>query len=811
MGQYGSDKARSADFHIGPVTKCGLASGPVSALIRKSAHFRDKNTMPFDPTNDAQNGAANNPVATNTPDATQPTQPSALGAPVQPAAQQTPPAANPANNATVSNAPANDPNSNHPAVQRAGLLRTIAETLAGGPRFQAVPNSDGTVTRTRVPLSKADIGLAIAMEALSGGIAGLSQRGPSAVGMAAQAGYQQVSQQQQKAQQEQEAQAQTDATNKANAIARAAAIHSQNAQLMLVTQQAERLGIQSLKDATETNAALLQSYKDAGAVSDEGVTQDALLDGMKSGKYNGLSMTALPDGWTIVPGKGPEQTFAIVNKPAEKVTLTQDQVDEYAANHVRGFPRGMRIPANGFPVSGYILGTANQQMLANRFMLQEASDVATTLAKSNDPADKELAKSIPDFGKLMDDDRTGLALQNALPRLQKYLHHDGSGDTFYQALQAMSQPTRPSPTNPKQTIDNSSDAKAAQVIAGSFGDGDPATGWKILRVYHDAITPQPFKSESDAESVLSDPASTPREKAHAKSYLALTAQQKAATAGAEARAKKSVEAGTGAGNAAQFASEPPVNGVRPNYLNNLPPTQAELVRSIGEGRTEISSRTAGTKEGKTLMEEVTTAYPGYDFSRAPEYAATRKAFTSGKTADAINALNTAMGHMLVMYQNATLGGSLPIIGGVERAAGNQSAIDLANSKTALVDELGKAYKAGALTDQDVKSWKGRIDAWSPSEIQGNARSFVQLLDSKLGSYEQQWKNGSPPGAVAPIAILSPEARNAYQMITGRQPITGNAQSQSRGSIPPQGATMKVPGSDGKLHWSDGKRDLGVVQ
>lgn len=28
--------------------------------------------------------------------------------------------------------------------------------------------------------------------------------------------------------------------------------------------------------------------------------------------------------------------------------------------------------------------------------------------------------------------------------------------------------------------------------------------------------------------------------------------------------------------------------------------------------------------------------------------------------------------------------------------------------------------------------------------------------------------------------------------------------------PPVGATMKVPGSDGKLHWSDGKKDLGVI-
>lgn len=29
--------------------------------------------------------------------------------------------------------------------------------------------------------------------------------------------------------------------------------------------------------------------------------------------------------------------------------------------------------------------------------------------------------------------------------------------------------------------------------------------------------------------------------------------------------------------------------------------------------------------------------------------------------------------------------------------------------------------------------------------------------------------------------------------------------------PPKGATMKVPGSDGKLHWSDGKVDLGVAE
>ena len=49
---------------------------------------------------------------------------------------------------------------------------------------------------------------------------------------------------------------------------------------------------------------------------------------------------------------------------------------------------------------------------------------------------------------------------------------------------------------------------------------------------------------------------------------------------------------------------------------------------------------------------------------------------------------------------------------------------------------------------------------------------------------------------------------------GRLPVTGAKQVGpilSKAGAKPNGATMKVPGSDGKMHWSDGKRDLGVVQ
>lgn len=500
---------------------------------------------PIDPTSDPENVApSNNPPATpaqqpptvanatpGTPTQQQQSQPS-------PAPQSAAPIAPDAEQPTASNTPA----AVHPSVQRATRIHEVAQALAGGPRYRTVIDpSSGAIQQVPVPMSKGDVLMAIAMEALSGSLAGLAQRGPGAEGRAGEAGFQQVSAQQTAADQEQKAEAQQQFQDQGAALARHASIMETNSRTILNTQQAERMGVESLRDAVNANADLLQSYKDAGAIDDENITQDELMAGLKSGKYSGLTMTAIPDGWTAVPGKGYEQTFSVVTKPETKVLLTQDQIAKYQAGHVRGFPAGMKVPAGGYPVNGYILGRANQQLLANRFMLSEASDVSNTLAKSSDPATKKLAESIPDFGRLMDDPKQGLAFQNALPKLQKYMHHDGSGDDFYQALVQMSQPTRPSQSNPKQVIDNSSDANAAQVIAGAFGNGDPAQGWKVLRAYHVEITPAPIKSESDAESIISDPASTPREKAHAQTYLKLANQQKATQAAVEARAKASAD------------------------------------------------------------------------------------------------------------------------------------------------------------------------------------------------------------------------------------------------------------------------------
>ena len=92
-------------------------------------------------------------------------------------------------NSTV---PAGTPNAMHPAVQRAGVTNSVAVALAGGPRYRTTVDPDtGAVTRTQIPLSRRDIGMAIALEAISGALAGYGvKNGPGAIGRAGFAGLQ---------------------------------------------------------------------------------------------------------------------------------------------------------------------------------------------------------------------------------------------------------------------------------------------------------------------------------------------------------------------------------------------------------------------------------------------------------------------------------------------------------------------------------------------------------------------------------------------------------------------------------------------
>lgn len=96
----------------------------------------------------------------------------------------------------------------------------------------------------------------------------------------------------------------------------------------------------------------------------------------------------------------------------------------------------------------------------------------------------------------------------------------------------------------------------------------------------------------------------------------------------------------------------------------------------------------------------------------------------------------------------------------------------------------------------------------PEDTLKEAESLVQgMIDSR--------HNATIAGANMVVANAGLDPKKTMVMdrsgvITTLDKAGVNASKPASGTAP-VGATMKVPGSDGKLHWSDGRKDLGVAE
>lgn len=664
----------------------------------------------------------------------------------------------------VANTPAPVP----PGVHRAGVLRQIAETLAGGPRYQTtIDPQTGATTRTPLPMSKTSIGLAIALEALSGGLTGLAAKGPNATGQAAAMGFQQGQELAQQRQQ-QDQQAQQDARNQSQALAAKAAAFESNSRAILNTAQAERYGVDSLKDSVSINAPLLDSYKDAGAVQESNVSQDDLSAGVASGKYDPTKVIGIPDGFTNINGRY-EQTFSIVSNPSAKVPLSQAQAKAFADAGIPGWTafKTSNVP-QGFEVRGTQLAIANAQLQAINLMKQDVSHVTDALSKSGDKATQELAKTVPDFNALLQDKSNGPVLRSALMRFQKYVSHSdiSHGMDFYQSLQQMVAQSKPDPRNPKQMIPNP-DTGAAQTIAGAFGNGDPQRGWAILKTYSQLVTPSPIKDAAEAESIATDPTSSPRQVARAKAFLATDEAHKAAVAraGAEARASVKSAGGTGTGNGSGALG-----------VSSLTPKEySAIVDGIGTNTLDASQMLRyGKADQLKILADVKAKYPNFDTTQYQANLSLAKWATSGKGGDQIQALNTLHAHAKDFSDNANQLGNLDAsflntpINKLKNMTGNPNVtatvarmlavrteyMNVLNNQHALsVEDKADAQKL-LNENQSPAQWQAAIDQIThTADLRGaetNARykaTFGKDMPNYRGSQSQAGAtNIVPPGA-----------------------------------------------------------------
>ncbi len=194
--------------------------------------------------------------------------------------------------------------------------------------------------------------------------------------------------------------------------------------------------------------------------------------------------------------------------------------------------------------------------------------------------------------------------------------------------------------------------------------------------------------------------------------------------------------------------------------------------------------------------------PTFDQTTWAGRVATRKSFTAGQDATAVTALNTALGHASKLADqfgelNNSGGLATPlnsIVNPVERFFGDQRQTNTQQTIDALASEARKVFAAsggGNLTE--LQEWQKNFPLnGSQSQQRGALTNFVELLDSRLQSLAEKYNRGMGR-TDDPMTLLQPNARAAFEKLTGKQP--DNSVGLQMGRSAPATASSPAGSSD----------------
>jgi hypothetical protein len=262
--------------------------------------------------------------------------------------------------------------------------------------------------------------------------------------------------------------------------------------------------------------------------------------------------------------------------------------------------------------------------------------------------------------------------------------------------------------------------------------------------------------------------------------LAAAHAEQARLAASEARAERSDQRAAAAEARAQkkFESEdtmapPPGDTTKTGeeYLATLPNALAGQVRALIEGRRAFPTGSALRSPAvQQLIAAATQADPTLDATNSFTRVATRKDFTSGRSAQNITAINTALGHLGTLWQAAQglKNRSLPawnaLANAAESATGDPRVGKFNLARQAVVDELERVFRGASGTETGIQGWKQAINSsQSPDQLRAAIGQGVALLNSRLEALGQQYNQGLNRSD-EPIKLLNPHAQAVFSAL-----------------------------------------------
>jgi hypothetical protein len=243
-----------------------------------------------------------------------------------------------------------------------------------------------------------------------------------------------------------------------------------------------------------------------------------------------------------------------------------------------------------------------------------------------------------------------------------------------------------------------------------------------------------------------------------------------------------------------------------DFLKTLPSGYAQQVKATASGDLAMpSSFVMKTPYGQKLMADIMQFDPTATAVNLPARVATRKDFTSGKSAANITAMNTLIGHLDTLDRSiADLGNtSIGLVNKpwnwvAEQVDPNfqKSLARFSSAKTAVANELVRVWRGTGGARADVEDYLKQIDdAKSPAALHETVRTLADLLSSRLESVGQQYSQGM--GRVAdPFSLLSPDKAAVLKRMGG-DPIeeVGGAAKRPAPAAPsapaPRGGSQQI--------------------
>lgn len=216
------------------------------------------------------------------------------------------------------------------------------------------------------------------------------------------------------------------------------------------------------------------------------------------------------------------------------------------------------------------------------------------------------------------------------------------------------------------------------------------------------------------------------------------------------------------------------------YLKAVPSSRASLIKGYADGRIAFpGSFSLRSPYWQKMVADITQYDPSFDAVNYSSRSATRKDFTSGKSAQAITSFNTAIGHLgtLDKAADALNNTSFPpanrIANAYKGATGDPRIVRFNTAKQAVADELTRAFRGTGGNVSDIKGWEESLSAAnSPAQLHEAVKQAVDLLRSRIEAVGQQYRRGM--GTTADVMdLLTPSARKTLASLPGGEDLTGD--------------------------------------